>query len=201
MIKNIIFDLGGVLIDWNPRHLYRDYFHDDTKMEYFLTNICTSEWNEMQDGGRPFAEGVKILQEQFPEYSKEIQLYDTEWEKMIRSDFPESVVLMHNLKLQGYKIYGLSNWSAEKIPLAMAKFPFFNDFDGLVVSGAEKIMKPNIAIYKLLLSKYSINPKESLYLDDNAYNLTPAQSLGIKTILFNASDFERIKKEIESTLK
>ena len=111
-IKNIVFDFGGVLLDWNPRYLYKDYFKDEKEMEYFLSEICNSEWNVQQDAGRPFAEAVKLLQAQYPQYSEAIRMYDEYWYKMLKCEFPESIALLKELKSLGYGIYGLTNWSA-----------------------------------------------------------------------------------------
>ena len=154
MIKNIIFDFGGVLLDWNPRYLYKSYFNNDEEMEHFLADICNGEWNIRQDAGRPFAEAVKELQAKFPEYAEAIQMYYDDWEKMLKCELPESIDLLKELKFMGYGIYGLTNWSAEKIGYAFANYSFFSLFDGIVVSGVEKVVKPDRKIYEILLERY-----------------------------------------------
>ena len=184
-IKNIVFDFGGVLLDWNPRYFYRTFFKDEKEMEYFLANICSDEWNVEQDRGRPFAEGVKLLQLQYPEYREAIRLYSDNWEDMLKGEFPDSVKLLHELKDQGYRIWGLTNWSAETIPVAYRKYDFFRLFDGIVVSGEEKLIKPDKRIFKVLLDRYMLDAGESVFIDDNHANITSAQELGFKAILFD----------------
>ena len=185
MIKNIIFDFGGVLLDWNPRYLYKSYFNNDEEMEHFLADICNGEWNIRQDAGRPFAEAVKELQAKFPEYAEAIQMYDDDWEKMLKCELPESIDLLKELKFMGYGIYGLTNWSAEKIGYAFANYSFFSLFDGIVVSGVEKVVKPDRKIYEILLERYSLKPGECVFIDDNQDNVDMAKVLGINAIRFD----------------
>lgn len=185
MIKNIVFDFGGVLLDWNPRYLYRDYFKDDGKMEYFLSEVCTGEWNAEQDRGRPFSEGVRILQEKYPEYSEAIAMFHTGWARMLHSDIPGGVALLKEMKSAGYAIYGLTNWSSETIGFAFSGYSFFSLFDGIVVSGEEKLIKPDIRIFKVLLDRYSLIPEECVFIDDSPANIAAASSLGFHTVLFD----------------
>ena len=198
MIKNIVFDFGGVLMDWDPRYFFRDYFKDDEKMEYFLANICNGVWNAEQDRGRTFAEGVRVLQVEHPEFAKEIQLYDENWETMIKGEFPRTVELLHRLKEAGYALYGLTNWSAEKFPYVLHKYKFFSLFEGIVVSGEEKCIKPDPEIYRILLSRYSLRPEETVFIDDNQINLDTARNLGIRTVLFDS--YENATARLESIL-
>lgn len=198
MIKNIIFDFGGVLLDWNPRYLYKPYFNDDEEMEHFLADICNGEWNIKQDAGRPFAEAVKELQTKFPEYAKAIQMYDDDWEKMLKCELPESIDLLKELKSMGYGIYGLTNWSAEKIGYAFANYSFFSLFDGIVVSGVEKVVKPDRRIYEILLERYSLKPGECAFIDDNQDNVDMAKMLGINAIRFD--NIGNVKEHLETLL-
>jgi 2-haloacid dehalogenase len=184
-IKNIVFDFGGVLLDWNPRHLYRTFFGDEKEMEYFLANICTEKWNAEQDKGRSFSEGIKLLQSRHPQYREAIQLFTDKWEDMLKSEMPDSVKLLRELKDQNYRIWGLTNWSAETIQIAYRKHDFFKLFDGIVVSGEEKLIKPDIRIYKVLLDRYLLKAEESVFIDDNPANIKAAQELGFKAILFD----------------
>ena len=197
-IKNIVFDFGGVLLDWNPRYLYRSYFEDEKDMEYFLTNICTEAWNAEQDRGRSFSEGVKLLLARHPEHEEAIQLFADRWEDMLKSEFPESVVLLHELKNRGFGIYGLTNWSAETIPTAYRKYDFFDLFDGIVVSGDEKLIKPDKRIYKVLLERYNLNADESIFIDDNQANIKSAQELGFKAILFD--NISNVREQLSTLL-
>ena len=198
MIKNIIFDFGGVLLDWNPRYLYKSYFNNDEEMEHFLSDICNGEWNIRQDAGRPFAEAVKELQAKFPEYAEAIQMYDDDWEKMLKCELPESIDLLKELKFMGYGIYGLTNWSAEKIGYAFANYSFFSLFDGIVVSGVEKVVKPDRKIYEILLERYSLRPGECVFIDDNQDNVDMAKVLGINAIRFD--NIGNVKEHLETLL-
>lgn len=198
MIKNIIFDFGGVLLDWNPRYLYKSYFNNDEEMEHFLADICNGEWNIRQDAGRPFAEAVKELQAKFPEYAEAIQMYDDDWEKMLKCELPESIDLLKELKFMGYGIYGLTNWSAEKIGYAFANYSFFSLFDGIVVSGVEKVVKPDRKIYEILLERYSLKPGECVFIDDNQDNVDMAKVLGINAIRFD--NIGNVKEHLETIL-
>lgn len=198
MIKNIIFDFGGVLLDWNPRYLYKSYFNNDEEMEHFLADICNGEWNIKQDAGRPFVEAVKELQAKFPEYAEAIQMYDDDWEKMLKCELPESIDLLKELKSMGYGIYGLTNWSAEKIGYAFANYSFFSLFDGIVVSGVEKVVKPDRKIYEILLERYSLKPGECVFIDDNQDNVDMAKVLGINAIRFD--NIGNVKEHLETLL-
>lgn len=198
MIKNIIFDFGGVLLDWNPRYLYKSYFNNDEEMEHFLADICNGEWNIRQDAGGPFAEAVKELQAKFPEYAEAIQMYDDDWEKMLKCELPESIDLLKELKFMGYGIYGLTNWSAEKIGYAFANYSFFSLFDGIVVSGVEKVVKPDRKIYEILLERYSLKPGECVFIDDNQDNVDMAKVLGINAIRFD--NIGNVKEHLETLL-
>ena len=182
-LKNIIFDFGGVLIDWNPVYLYRQVFETEEEMNYFLEHVCRYDWNLLQDAGRPLDEGTRLLQEKYPEYAEEIVMYYGRWEEMLGSSYEENRKLIKPLK-EKYKVYGLTNWSAETIPLAMKKFDFFHDLDGIVVSGDEKIVKPDRRLYDILLARYSLRAGESLFIDDNAANIETARELGFQVIHF-----------------
>lgn len=195
-IKNIIFDFGGVLVDWNPRYLYQKVFEDETQMEYFLQHICTETWNLQQDKDRTLLEGTQLLQQQFPEYAHLIQLFYDQWEVMLKGEITENVKLLPLLK-KNYPLYGLTNWSAETFPIALRRFPFFSLFDGIVVSGEEKVIKPDEAIFKILLNRYQIKATESLFIDDNINNIHAANMLGFKTIhINNEIDLEKELKKM-----
>lgn len=195
-IKNIIFDFGGVLVDWNPRYLYQKVFENETQMEYFLQHICTETWNLQQDKDRTLQEGTQLLQQQFPEYAHLIQLFYDQWEVMLKGEITENVKLLPLLK-KNYPLYGLTNWSAETFPIALRRFPFFSLFDGIVVSGEEKVIKPDEAIFKILLNRYQIKATESLFIDDNINNIHAANMLGFKTIhINNEIDLEKELKKM-----
>jgi 2-haloacid dehalogenase len=182
MIKNIVFDFGGVLMDWDPRYFFRTYFNDDEKMEWFLKNIAKDEWNIEQDRGRTLKEGTEILIKQHPDWEKEIRAYYDNWTVMLKSDIPENVAVLK--KLEGkYNLYGLTNWSAETFPYALENYEFFRVFeDKIVVSGTEKLIKPGKEIFEVLLKRYDLTPEESVFIDDNAKNIATAKELGFVTI-------------------
>ena len=182
-IKNIIFDFGGVLMDWNQRYFFKDYFNDDEKMEYFLQNIATNPWNEEQDRGRSLAEGTEILVQQHPSWEKEIRAFYDNWTVMLRGDIPENVEALRKLAKKEYQLFGLTNWSAETFPYALANYDFFDLFEGkIVVSGDEKLIKPDPKIWHVLLERYQIKAEESIFIDDNLKNIKVAESLGFKVI-------------------
>ena len=182
-ITTIIFDFGGVLVDWNPRHLYRREFEDDAAMEAFLTHIGWEEWNLQQDKGRPLAEATELLQRQFPEYHAKIRLFYGRWDEMLKGEIPENVAVLQELKQKHkYKLYGLSNWSAETFPIALERFSFFKLFDGIVVSGEEKLIKPDEKIFRIILERFHLDPKSTLFIDDNRNNIEAAKAIGFSTI-------------------
>ena len=180
-IKNIIYDFGGVLMDWNPRYLFRDIFEDKEEMEYFLGEVCSLEWNSQVDAGRPFAIIVEELITQFPKFEKEIRLYQIHWIDMVGGVFEDNVATIHYLKHK-HRLFGLTNWSAETFPLVFEKYPFFKAFEGIVVSGEEKIIKPDERIYRILLERYDLNAPECLFIDDNKDNIIAAEKLGFQSI-------------------
>ncbi|MGH2644166.1 MAG: HAD family hydrolase, partial [Chitinophagaceae bacterium] len=156
-INAIIFDLGGVLIDWDPRYLYRKIFDSEEKAEHFLSTVCTPEWNEKQDGGRPLAEGTDSLVKEFPSYEKEIRAYYGRWEEMLGGVIHKTVNILCDLKKKDHlALYALTNWSDETISTAMKKYEFFQWFDGIVVSGKEKMRKPFPEFYHLIINRYHL---------------------------------------------
>ncbi|MCP1250766.1 MULTISPECIES: HAD family hydrolase [Elizabethkingia] len=181
IIKNIIFDFGGVLMDWNPKYLYQNVFNSEEEMDYFLDNIATLKWNAEQDRGRSFQEATEILQNQYPEFSKEIALYYSQWPVMLKGTIEENVNILRNLHGR-YQLYGLTNWSAESFPYAYKNYDFFSLFNGIVVSGEEKLIKPDERIYELLLNRYNLNASECLFIDDNYENIRTAQAMDFNTI-------------------
>ena len=181
MIRNIVFDFGGVIVDWNPEYLFKDVFKDRSELDHFLENICTPDWNEKQDAGRSLSEAIRILQEQHPEYRDEIRLYYDEWTTMLGGPIEQNVALLEPLKMN-YRIFGLTNWSAETFPIAYDLYPFFGDFEGIVVSGEERLAKPDGRIYLLLLERYGLSVEECLFIDDNVRNITAARALGFHTL-------------------
>ncbi|HVI48854.1 MAG TPA: HAD family phosphatase [Chitinophaga sp.] len=191
----IIFDLGSVLIDWNPRYLYRKIFSTEEESEHFLQHICTSDWNEEQDAGRSLQDGTELLIARHPQHEAQIRAYYGRWKEMLRGQIDESVQILQQLKeSRRYKLYALTNWSNETFPLALVEFPFLQWFDGIVVSGREKLRKPFHSFYQLLLDRYQIAAEDALFIDDNLRNVTAAEEYGIDSILFNHPD--QLKSEL-----
>jgi 2-haloacid dehalogenase len=184
-IQAIIFDFGGVLLDWDPRYLYRRYFPGQPEaLDQFLAEIDFYEWNTQQDKGRTFAEGIAKLSTQFPQHAHLIQSYFDSWEESIRGPIAGSVEILRQLKQKGYPLYGLSNWSAETYPRAKRKYSFFEWFDGVILSGDVKLNKPDPAIFKLLLDKTGFSASECVLIDDSQLNIATAKNLGFITINF-----------------
>ncbi|REE01604.1 HAD family hydrolase [Marinoscillum furvescens] len=183
-IKTIVFDLGGVLIDWDPRNLYRQLFDDEKEMESFLKDICHLQWNAQMDAGRSFQEAVDELSDQYPHYREEIQAYWHRWLEMIPGQIDGTVALLNQIAQKDYQLLALTNWSAETLPLVMPDYPFFDHFEGIVVSGEEKLVKPDPKFYQVLLDRYQVKAEEALFIDDNADNIAAAAELGFPTIHF-----------------
>lgn len=188
-IKNVVFDFGGVLLDWNPRYFYSDVFNDDEKMEFFIQNIVTTKWNSQMDRGRTFEECMQELSKEHEEYKDQIMLYRKGWEKMLKGEISSGLkVLNAVLNSKKYKVYGLTNWSAETFPYAYNKYTFLQKFEGIVVSGEEKMIKPEKGIYQTLLERYNLKPEETFFMDDNKDNVAMAKSRGIQALVFTGSD-------------
>lgn len=197
-IDTIIFDLGGVLVDWKPEYLYRKVFNsDEEKVQWFLNTVCTSTWNAEQDGGRTIEEAENLKIAEFPEHEDLIRLYYNQWHQMFSGSIAENVALFKLLKASGnYKIYALTNWSAEKWDKALELFPFFNDFDGVVVSGQEKTRKPYPKIYNIIIDKYAINPKKTIFIDDSEENVKAAIALKFHGIHYVSP--QQLQKELHT---
>lgn len=171
----IVFDLGGVLIDWNPKHLYRKMFDgDEAKSDYFLTVICPSDWNAKLDAGYPFAQAIEERIELFPEYTPYIRAYSARWEEMIGGEIAETVKILAVLRDQEYPLFALSNWSAETYPLVYRRFEFLSWFEEVILSGDVKTAKPDPAIYEAALRRIHREAHECLFIDDSAQNVLAA---------------------------
>ena len=188
-IKAILFDFGNVLLEWNPRHVYRHYFpEDEAAMEHFLHEVDFMEWNAQQDKGRTFAEGVTVLAKQFPQYSDLIQAYHDNWKESIGEALAGTVELMKRLKKAGYPVYGLSNWSAETFPLVREKYDFFNLLDDIILSGEVGAIKPEPEFFEIALQRIGKPARECLFIDDAPANIEQAHKMGFITILFHSPD-------------
>jgi 2-haloacid dehalogenase len=184
-----IFDLGGVLLEWNPRHLYRKLFRgDEVAMEHFLANVCTTEWNERQDAGRSFADGARALLPQHADKLELIEAFGRRFSEMIPGAIEGSVAVLAELKEREVPVYGISNWSAETFPPQRERFDFLSWFDDLVISGMVGVIKPDPRIFEILLERNAIDPKTAVFIDDVARNAQAAARLGLHGIHFRSPD-------------
>jgi 2-haloacid dehalogenase len=184
----IIFDLGGVLIDWNPEYVYRKRIPDEARRRFFFENICTHDWNVEQDAGRSIADATDLLVGQWPDWEAEIRAFYGQWEEMLGGPIEETVEILRTLKSQGkVRLLALTNWSAETFPVALARYDFLHWFEGIVVSGAEKTRKPFEDIYTLLLQRYAVEAEGSVFIDDNQKNVEAARALGMGGIQFESA--------------
>ena len=197
-INTIIFDLGNVLVEWNPSYVFNDkYFDTPEKLDYFFKNICTPEWNEEQDAGRSIVEATQSLIEKYPEWEQPIRDYYGRWTEMLKAPIPGTVEIFKELKESGkYKIYALTNWQSGLFDIALVRYNFLHWFDGRVVSGDEKTRKPFHEFYNRLLNRYHVDPKKALFIDDSLRNIKAAEELGINSIHFKSP--ELLRKELET---
>jgi 2-haloacid dehalogenase len=198
-IDTIIFDLGNVLIDWNPRYLYRKLFKTEEEVSWFLENICTPAWNDEQDGGRSFEEATALLLAKHPEWSVPINAWYGRWHETISGPVHGTVEILKTFKENsGYRLYALTNWSDQTFPWALETFEFLHWFEGIVISGVEKTRKPFPDFYHILLNRYAIDPAKALFIDDNIKNIEGAKAVGLNTIHFQSpeqlrSDLQKMK--------
>jgi len=191
----IIFDLGAVLIDWNPRHLYRKIFKTEEEITWFLDNICTHEWNEKQDAGRSFEEATEELLLKFPEHEAPIRAWYDRWQETISGPIQGTVDILKQIKEQDqHRLYALTNWSAQTFPWALQNFEFLHWFEGIVVSGHEKTRKPFPEFFQILFDRYKVNPKTSLFIDDSQRNIDGALAVGLPGIHFTSP--EQLKADL-----
>ena len=187
LIRALVFDFGGVLINWDPHKLFNKYFANDSQaIDAFLAEINFHDWNLSQDKGYLFEQAVLDLSAQFPQYAHLIRAYDVEWEESITGIVPETVDILHRLKAAGRRLYGLTNWSAEKFSIVRHKYPVFDLFEDIVVSGEVKLIKPDPAIFQFLLQKIQCKPEECLLVDDSIKNIEAARELGFSAVHFTS---------------
>jgi 2-haloacid dehalogenase len=193
-----LFDLGGVFFDWDPKFFLKNIFTNEEELDYFIENICNDNWNLKQDKGRSIIEGEKDLIEKFPEYEDKIKIYYPNHRKMFKNVFQESVDILLKLKHQKYLCYVLSNWSSETFIGMKDDYDFLNKFDGMIISGEEKLVKPDEEIYKLAIKRFSLIPEETIFIDDRIENINSAKLLDFKTI--HLTDPKKIKEKIEELI-
>jgi len=184
----IIFDFGNVLLDWNPRYLYRKLLKDEAQIERFLEEVDFYAWNQLQDAGRPFPEAVAELCSRFPHYSDLIRAYDERYAESISGPIWETVEILRTLKAEGYDLYALSNWALEKFRLMQERYEFFGWFKEIVLSGEVRLVKPDPRIFTLTLERIGRPAQECLLIDDSAENIAAARALGFQTIHFHSPE-------------
>lgn len=186
-IDAVVFDIGGVLLDWSPTYLYAELIPDEEQRTHFLTNVATPAWNHQQDEGRPWAEAVAELTSLHPEHAEWIEAYDTGWLKMVKGVFEETAAVVTELQSLGVPTYALTNFSGEKWEVAKEAFPILTRFDGEVVSGVEQTVKPDEKIYRILIDRFALDPARTFYTDDMAYNVDGARAVGLDAEVFTGA--------------
>jgi len=189
-IKTVVFDFGGVLFDWNPRYLYGKVFETKERTEDFLTRVCPFSWHEQLDLGKPFAEACAERKALFPEFSREIDMYNDRWDEMFHAPFVKTHAILKALA-KNYPVYGLTNWPWEKLSVFMEKpenKAVFSAMRGIVCSAREKIAKPDAGIYEILLNRYALNASETVFIDDNVKNVAAAEKTGMTGVKYESPD-------------
>jgi len=183
-VEAVVFDLGNVLIPFNPRWLFRKLLEDEASIDRFFVETGFDAWNTAMDAGRRFADGIAAHSRRFPHYRALFEAFFARWHETVGEPIAESVEVLRALQKSGIRTYALTNFSAETYPLAQARFPFLADFDGAVVSGHEGVVKPDPAIYQRLVERYSIVPARAVFIDDKLENVEAARRLGFNAIHF-----------------
>jgi 2-haloacid dehalogenase len=192
-VAAVVFDIGGVLVDWNPRHLFDQLIADPDDREWFVTTVVSAEWNHAMDAGRSLDESIAALSGRFPQQRHLIEAWRTRWPEMLGDEVPGTRAIAEALKGSGMPLFALTNWSAETWPHGVAKFPFLGEiFDGIVVSGCEGVAKPDPRIFRILIDRFDIDPGSTLYIDDLPANVAVAEDMGFITHRFtSAADLGR----------
>jgi 2-haloacid dehalogenase len=194
-ITAVTFDLGGVLIDWDPRHLYRQLFDgDDPAMELFLGTVCNLTWNAKMDAGLPFAEGIAELAAAHPDQADLIRAYHLRWPEMLGPTMDGTIAILREVKTAGYRTFALSNWSTETFGVTRARFPFLEELDGILISGEVKLAKPGTAIFHEFLRRFELDAAATVYVDDWDLNVASAMAVGMRAVQFH--DAERLRHDL-----
>lgn len=183
----VVFDLGGVLLDWDPRHLYRQLFDDPDDMEAFLEEVAFAEWNTRQDAGRPWREAVEELATAFPERRPLIEAFHARWPETVAGDVPGTVAVLDELRRAGVRLLALSNWSAETFAATADRFEFLGWFEGIVISGEVGAIKPDRRMFDVLVERYGVSPADAVFIDDSPANVEAARRLGFHAIHFTGA--------------
>jgi len=194
MPSTVVFDLGNVLVRWNPRLLYEQLITDADELEQFFDTVITHDWIRAQDAGRPFDDGIALLAAQFPRYESEIRAFWERWEEMVPGAIDGSVEILAELKERETPVYALTNWSHQTFPIARLRFPFFDWFDGIVVSGEIGMVKPDARIYRHLLGRFGLSAEDCVFIDDSATNVAGAEAVGITGLHFRSP--HKLRREL-----
>lgn len=195
-IDNVLFDLGGVLIDWDPRYLYRTIFTDDEAMERFLTEVCTPRWNHAMDAGRTMAESLDDLHASFPDHSPQIAAWQERWPEMLKGPIAGTVAILEELHGRGVPLYALTNWSADTFHHATERFSFLGLFRDILVSGREKLAKPDPRIYEMVVARNGLDAARTIFIDDVPHNVEGARSTGLQAVQFISP--EKLRRDLVS---
>jgi 2-haloacid dehalogenase len=189
-ITTVVFDIGNVLVAWDPRNLFRRYFAGrEEEMEWFLSNVCTPAWNVEQDRGRSFREAVDLLvKEHPPQWHPMIRAFDEEWHATISGPIHGSVAILKKLKADQVPVYAITNWNQDKFREARARFDFLNSFDGIVVSGDEGVLKPDRKIFELFFARYGVAPESAVFIDDSKHNVEGARAAGMQALHYTSPE-------------
>jgi len=194
LVRTVVFDLGNVLIRWDPRILFRKMFaEDEAAMEHFLAEVCNTEWNEQQDRGRSWKDGIDMAIRKHPSHALHIRAFHERWEEMIPGAIDETVQILEELRALNVRLLALTNWSDETFPIALRRFPFLAWFEGIVVSGREQLVKPDPAIFRLLVDRYALTPENTVFIDDSIRNVEASIKEGLHGIHFQGADDLRVR--------
>ncbi len=193
-VDAVVFDIGGVLIDWDPRHLYRSVFAGEDEMEEFLATVCTMEWNRQHDLGRPLTETLPELVAQFPHHEAEIRAWERQ-DEMVGEAMQPTVTILRNLHEAGVRCFALTNWPADTFARLRTRFAFLDVFDGIVISGVERVAKPDPVIFRRLLDRYALDAQSTLFIDDTPGHLDVARNLGMQVHHFTTA--EALRRDLE----
>jgi 2-haloacid dehalogenase len=194
MPGTVVFDLGNVLVRWNPRLLYEQLIPDAAELEQFFETVITHDWIRDQDSGRTFADGIALLTGQFPHYEAEIRAFWERWEEMVPGPIEQTVEILAELRDRQTPLYALTNWSHETFPIARPRFPFFEWFEGIVVSGEVRLVKPDARIYRHLLDTHGLRAEDCVFIDDSPANVAGANAVGITGVHFQSP--ERLREDL-----
>jgi 2-haloacid dehalogenase len=187
-VTAVVFDIGAVLVDWNPEYLYAKVIPDPDERRRFLREVCTPEWNFAMDAGTSVSDGVAELAAERPEYADLINVWWDRWSEMLGDEIPGTRSIAEAIQQSGMPIYALTNWNAQTWELGLAEFPFLGEvFDGIVVSGREGVAKPDPRIFEILSSRYDLEPTTTVFIDDSPKNVAAATNLGYQAHLFRSA--------------